>query len=69
MSEQEFKDAVIADIAKLIGGLAVPVSLGMGRDGLLGTAYEPWQRLYNRFGTAWSSAEEIEQRMREILFL
>jgi hypothetical protein len=60
-------DDTIRDIAELIQGLAVPVSLGMGSDGLLGTAYEPWQRLYSRFGSGWSSVDEIEKRLRERL--
>lgn len=57
----------IRDIAELIAGLGVPVSLGMGRDGLLGKAFEPWKRLYDRFGGGWSSADEIESRLRERL--
>ena len=62
------QDAMVRDIAELIAGLAVPVSLGMGRDGLLGVAYEPWQRLYNSVGGGWSSADEIEQRLRDRIY-
>jgi hypothetical protein len=63
---EEAKETV-AEIAKLIAGLSVPVSLGMGSDGLLGTAFEPWQKLYNKFGGGWSSAEEIEKKLSEVL--
>lgn len=63
----ETKTSTIRDVAELINGLAVPVSLGMGSSGMLGTAFEPWKRLYDEFGGYWASADEIEARLAKAL--
>jgi len=63
----EDADAIIHNIAALIAGLQVPISLGMGRDGVLGTAAEPWHELFNVVGGGWCTTEEIESRLRERL--
>jgi hypothetical protein len=60
-------DFIISEMAKLIAGLQVPISLGMGRDGILGTAAEPWHRLFEKVGGGWCTADEIEKRLRERL--
>jgi hypothetical protein len=66
-SKKSEADSIIADIAKVLAGLQVPVSLGMGRDGILGTAYEPWLALWEQVGGGWKNSEEIEHRLREKL--
>ena len=67
MSDEMTREETVAEIAKLIAGLAVPVSLGMGRDGLLGAAYAPWQRLYDEFGGSWARADEIEAKLTKTM--
>ena len=68
-SKKSEADNILTEIAKLLAGLQVPVSLGMGRDGVLGTAYEPWLALWDRhhIGGGWRTYEEVEQRLREKL--
>jgi len=66
--EQMSADEIIWNIAGLIAGLEVPVSLGMGSNGMLGTAYGHWKALYDEihiFGYAY--AEEIEEVLRKRL--
>ena len=63
----EEADDIVTEISKLIAGLQVPVSLGMGRDGILGTAYEPWLALWEQVGGGWKNAEEVENSLREKL--
>lgn len=60
------RDEVIHDIAAMIAGCQVPASLD-GRV-MLGTAYEPWQRLFSGLHTfGWTDAEQIEKELRVVL--
>jgi hypothetical protein len=60
------RDDVIADIAALIAGLQVPVSLG-GRQ-YLGQGYDPWHRLFEKLHSfGWVDAEQIEKELRAVL--
>jgi hypothetical protein len=61
MTEQQRQ--VLRDVAEVVAGLQVPVSLGVR----LGTAREPWGRLFNLLRDAgWSDADKIEQRLLEV---
>jgi hypothetical protein len=58
------RDEMIKDMAKLLAGLQVPVSMGMP----LGAAKDPWVRLHrglHAFG--WAGAEDYEAEIREVL--
>ena len=58
------KDEIIAEMAKLLAGLQVPVSMGMP----LGAALEPWQRLYRNFNSfGWTDAEVLETELKKAL--
>lgn len=57
------RDEIVSDIAKLIAGLQVPMSMSMP----LGMAIEPWRRLHYLTGPGWKTPEEIEVRLREHL--
>lgn len=60
------RDEAIGDIAKLIAGLQVPVSLG-GRQ-YLGEGYDPWHRLFSKLHSfGWTDAEQIEKELRAML--
>jgi hypothetical protein len=56
--------ALLRALATLIAGLHVPVSLGMPL-GQAGESYRQVRDLIGDFG--WSSADEIEARLRETL--
>lgn len=58
------RDEFVNDVAALIAGLQVPVSLGMP----LGAATEPWRRLKNAtVAVGWSDADEVAEGIRRIL--
>jgi hypothetical protein len=60
------RDEVITDIAKLIAGLQVPVSLN-GRV-MLGVGLEPWERLFHHLHTfGWTDDTQLEKELRAIL--
>jgi hypothetical protein len=57
------RDELIADMAAVISGLQVPVSLGMN----IGKARDPWGRIFDSTGFGWKDAETIEAWLRETL--
>jgi hypothetical protein len=58
------KDALVRNMAQLIAGLAVPVSLEMP----LGAAGPAWAELHNGLvGFGWHSADDYEAAIRGIL--
>jgi hypothetical protein len=61
------RDEVIEEIGKLIAGLAVPISLGLGPH--LGAAYEPWRKLYDEIvGIGYPPLdEEMTEAVRKAL--
>jgi hypothetical protein len=58
------RDVLIQEIAALISGLAVPVSVNMP----IGAALAPWSALHSRLiGFGWGTAEQYEAALREVL--
>lgn len=58
------RDALIQDIAALIRGLCVPVSLEVP----IGAALAPWSALHSRLiGVGWATAEQYEEALRKVL--
>lgn len=58
------RDRLIANLARLLAGLAVPVSMQMP----LGAATAAWSELHGqliRFG--WASADDYETALRDVL--
>lgn len=64
MSKDKKRDELITALAKLVNGLAVPISMSMPL-GQAGTAYNEVRNLINDFG--WTSTAEIEASLRAIL--
>lgn len=58
-------DETIRDLAQVLQGLQVPMSMGMP----LGTATEPWRRLHHEVGPGWHDTDQIESKLRELLNL
>ena len=60
------RDDFISQVAALVAGLQVPVSIG-GKMAL-GAAYEPWSRLLNEVngGFGWTDREKCEARFAEL---
>jgi hypothetical protein len=61
---REIRDTTIRDLAELIAGLAVPVSMQMP----LGKAGPAWSALHSRlvvFG--WATADQYEEALRKVL--
>ncbi len=55
---------VVRDLAEVLAGLQVPVSMGMP----LGAAREPWGRLDDRLvGFGWHDADDFEAALLEAL--
>lgn len=61
------REEALAEVGKLIAGLAVPVSLGMGP--MMGAAYEPWRKLYDEVvGFGYPPVEEeMTEAVRKVL--
>ena len=60
----EDRDETIKDLANLIAGLAVPVSLEMP----LGVAGPAWTDLHRRLvGFGWATSEQYEEALRKVL--
>lgn len=58
------RDALIRDVAELLSGLAVPVSLELP----LGRALPAWSSLHTRLiGFGWADAERYEEELRKVL--
>lgn len=57
-------DEALDDLAELLAGLQVPLSLGHG---LLGAADEPYRRLLGELGFGWRDAEEFRAGLVELL--
>lgn len=61
------RDEFITNVAKLVAGLQVLVSM-RGNPEILGAAAEPWQALlHEKGGFGWTNAEELEKAFRTIL--
>jgi hypothetical protein len=59
----EDRAEVLADLAQLIAGLAVPVSLEMP----LGAAGPAWTKLHDRLiGFGWATPGEYEEALRRV---
>ena len=59
------KEEFIKELAKLISGLQVPRSMGVG---FMGTALEPYDKITGMFKLfGWNKLEEIEEQIREAL--
>lgn len=59
------KDQLIDDMASVMAGLQVPLSLGMH----FGTADEPYRRILNETGFGWRDADDFRTALTEILCL
>lgn len=60
------RDEVLRDLAEIMHGLAVPNSIDGPR--LLGTAHEPWQRLYHEaFGLGYPTRGEWNEWLKRTL--
>lgn len=63
MSQPE-RDALIKDLAALIQGLCVPISLEVP----IGAALAPWSAIHTRLiGVGWATAAQYEAALREVL--
>lgn len=64
MTKAAERDELVRDLAQLMAGLAVPVSMEMP----LGRAGPAWSAVHARLIVAgWASAEDYEARLREAL--
>jgi hypothetical protein len=59
------QDEFVRTVAELVAGLGVPMSQYMP----LGSAREPWAKLYHLGGPGWQDADRLEQVLREGLGL
>ena len=58
------RDELIQDLAQVLEGLQVPISLAMP----LGVAIEPWRRLHDELiGFGWAGSEQYHTALREAL--
>jgi hypothetical protein len=58
------KDAFIKEVAQLLAGLQVPISLKLP----LGAAAPAWTQLHRGlYGFGWASADDYEARINEVL--
>lgn len=59
------RDEVISDMAAVVAGLQVPMSMAMP----LGAAMEPWRRLHALSGSGWHDVDATEAALRAALEL
>jgi hypothetical protein len=64
LNSGEDREALIRDIAALMRGLAVPISLELP----LGSALSPWIDIHSRLiGFGWATTEQYEEALRKVL--
>lgn len=70
-SETGKRDELIANLAALIAGLAVPISMPRGPVGeaILGQVTTPWSDIHSQLiGFGWAMKQDYEERLREVLY-